>query len=90
VRWSRRTGMGPERVIERLRTVLDESVDGVESMVSYVRSLAEPIHDLLDEANALAGGIRRTVDSARPAGEALRRSEERYVPSMAPPGMPPS
>ena len=82
LRWSRRTSRAS--TVERIQAVLDESVEGVESAASYVRTLMEPVHGLLDELNTLAGGVRRTVDSYRQ----LRHGESApatYTPSMAPP-----
>jgi hypothetical protein len=52
-----------------VQALLDETVGGVESAAAYVRTLVEPIHELLDEAGALASGVRRTVDTYRHIGQ---------------------
>jgi hypothetical protein len=65
-RWARRSAGSPVG-IEGLQSLLDETVEGVEAAASYVRALVEPVHDLLDEAGALASGVRRTVHSYRRA-----------------------
>jgi hypothetical protein len=88
LRWSRRSAVGTEGAIDRLQKVLDESVDSVESAVAYVRTMAEPVHELLDEATALAGGIKKTLDSYRQIGDKAAVEGYRYVPSMAPPAVP--
>jgi hypothetical protein len=77
MRWSRQEGAG--NTIERVQSVLDETVEGVESAAAYVRTLIEPVHDLLDEASALAGGVKRTLSSYKQLG-----SRDAYTPSMAP------
>jgi hypothetical protein len=80
--------------IQGVHAAIDDTVQTVESSVSYLRRVAQPLHDLLEEANALAGGIQRTVDSYRHIGDSGRAPEPAgYVPSMAPdvrPGAGPS
>jgi hypothetical protein len=87
LRWSRRRD---ERdsvggAIQSLHSVLDDTVNTVESTVGYLRRMATPVHELLEEASALAGGVHRTLDSYRHIGrEPVTESGDRYVPSMAP------
>jgi hypothetical protein len=71
--------------LKGLQSVLDETVDGVESMASYVRSLAEPVHDLLDEAQSLAKGVREAVASYREIGSgAYAPAAETFQPAGRP------
>ena len=86
LRWSRRRD---ERdsvggAIQSLHSVLDDTVNTVESAVGYLRRMATPVHELLEEASALAGGVHRTLDSYRHIGRESAAEGDRYVPSMAP------
>jgi hypothetical protein len=85
LRWSRRRD---ERdsvggAIQSLHSVLDDTVNTVESTVGYLRRMATPVHELLEEASALAGGVHRTLDSYRHIGREPV-ADSGYVPSMAP------
>ncbi len=87
LRWSRQAGAGRPNTVERIQALLDESVESVESAATYVRTLVEPVHGMLDELNTLASGVRRTLDSYRQLGKggaATPQSAAPYVPSMAP------
>jgi hypothetical protein len=83
LRWARRGDRGSiGSTLQGVQAALDETVGTVESTVGYVRRMAGPVHDLLEEANALAAGVQRTVDSYRQIGG--RGESPAYVPSMAP------
>jgi hypothetical protein len=81
LRWSRgSTGEGLASRIQGVQAALDETVATVESSVACVRRMATPMQELLQEANVLAAGIQRTVDSYRSIG---RSADAPYVPAMA-------
>jgi len=84
LRWSRRGDGSLGSRLQSVHAALDDTVQTVESGVSYVRRIATPIHELLEEANALAAGIQRTVDSYRHVGDTTPSRPAGYVPSMAP------
>jgi hypothetical protein len=67
LRWSRMMSDGPPS-IERVQAVLDETVVSVESAASAVRSFVAPLHDILDEAGAIAARTDRAVDAYRRIG----------------------
>src|SRR5262245_51309689 len=89
LRWSRRGEPGVGSTLQGVRAALDEAVDTVESSVAYLRRLVAPMHDVLEEANALAAGVQRTVDSYRQIGRPSP-DDTPYVPSMAPGARPPA
>lgn len=68
--------------IQGVRASLDETVQTAESSVSYLRRLAAPLHEVLEEMSALAAGIHRTMDSYKHIAGASASPD--YVPSMAP------
>lgn len=70
--------------IQGFRAALDETVETVESSVGYLRRMAGPLHEVLEEMSALAAGIHRTMDSYRQIGGGSSSAEAGYVPSMAP------
>jgi len=83
LRWARRGEPGSlGSTLQGVQAALDDTVSTVESTVGYVRRMAGPVHDMLEEANALAAGVQRTVDSYRQIGG--RGGATGYVPSMAP------
>jgi hypothetical protein len=87
LRWSRRGESGSvSSTIQGVHSILDETVGTVESAVQYLRRLASPMHDLLEEAAGLAAGMQRTVDSYRHIGRSPgeEHAAAGYVPSMAP------
>jgi hypothetical protein len=86
LRWSRRGDGSFTSKVQSLHAAIEDTVKTVESSVSYLRRVSAPVHDLLDEANALAAGIQRTVDSYRHIGDGSAHTPEPagYVPSMAP------
>lgn len=86
LRWSRRGDDSLGSRIQGVHAAIDDTVQTVESGVSYLRRLAAPLHELLEEANGLAAGIQRTLDSYRQIGGGEKHSPEPagYVPSMAP------
>jgi hypothetical protein len=95
LRWSRRGDGSFASKIQGVHAAIEDTVQSVESSVSYLRRVSVPLHELLEEANALAAGIQRTVDSYRQIGDNIPRAPEPagYVPSMAPdvrPGAGPS
>jgi hypothetical protein len=71
--------------IQGVRAALDETVETVESSVSYLRRMAGPLHEALEEVSALAAGIHRTMDSYRSIASPPSAAGG-YVPSMAPEG----
>ena len=90
LRWSRgRADMAGGEIrtfagrIQGVRSALDETVETVESSVGYLRRLAGPVHEVLEEMGALAAGIHRTMDSYRSIGGSSS-APDTYVPSMAP------
>jgi hypothetical protein len=85
LRWARRGEKGSiGSTLQGVQAALEDTVQTVESSVGYVRRLAGPVHDLLEEANALAAGVQRTVDSYRHIGGQGASQRAGYVPSMAP------
>jgi hypothetical protein len=91
LRWARRGDRGSlGSTLQGVHAALDETVDAVESSVSYVRRIAGPLHDLVEEANALAAGVQRTVDSYRQirGGNGGVAAQAGFVPSAAPEGTP--
>jgi hypothetical protein len=85
LRWARRGDGSLSSRLQGVHAALDDTVQTVESGVSYLRRIATPLHELLEEANGLAAGIQRTVDSYRQIGERPPSPEPAgYVPSMAP------
>ena len=70
--------------LERVRAALQETVDGVESAAGYVRSLVAPLHGLLDDAEALASGVNRAIDSYRELGRYPDRPAPYTVEGGAP------
>jgi hypothetical protein len=85
LRWSRRgerESVGS--TLQGVHGVLDDAVATVESTVGYMRRLVAPVHELLEEASALAGGVQRTMESYRDIGRRPVEPGPGYVPSMAP------
>src|SRR5688572_2906210 len=84
LRWSRGSGSPLASRIQGIQAAIDDTVSTVESSVSSRRRMAKPVHELLEEANALAAGIQRTVDSYRSIGHPEPAAGPAgYVPSMA-------
>lgn len=85
LRWSRGGDGSLGSRMQGIHGAIDDTVETVESGVSYLRRVAAPLHELLEEASALAAGLQRTLDSYRQIGGSPRAPEPAgYVPSMAP------
>jgi hypothetical protein len=67
LRWSHRMG-GVRPSVERVQAVLDDTVMGVEAAAASVRAFVAPLHDILDEAGAIATRVDRTVGAYREIG----------------------
>jgi hypothetical protein len=83
----RRSRSGSRPSLQGLRRILDEAVEGVESAAGYVRKLVRPVHGILHEADALAEGVGRTVDSYRHIARGDGASFVEGVPAGAGPGL---